>query len=855
MFIKSDSSKGINYNFENKDICLTECLFIGPIKNPIENNFFNYKLDNIFINNNFKITEGEYLYLINKEKCLLKYFSKLERFNGNYYRKSLDFSEFNLKKDERIFAFFNINSNIDRNIILKIGRSNDFKLWLNNTLIYNKSSIIYNEFYESTGFSDSIFINLKLNKGDNLILIELNKNSQMISLKLSKDKYDNELNVFKDYYESTCLNRIGIIHHTNLCINLDKYEFMIIPKDYINIDLNSELTIKIIFKNNVISIIKSKFYKKNIINILEFKNSDECIMNIEVIYLTKSNINMIHKLKVLLPNYLFLKSNSKGYRNNIINYLDFIKKDIPLEMIPWIISEEYNKIIDLSSITSYLLDTSGIHRIFFTSKLDNTLQNICVFLPEDYSREKSYSIVVHLAPAVSGNFIKFHSQKSYKSNVIFVEISTRGVTQGSYIGEYAILENIKILKEILKLKKYTFNFIGYSTGAFAVWALAENYPDMVNSIVTISGFPYYRNLCNLTNIPILNISGDNDDMIKRSFEEPTNFFKNKNPQYKGLLLKEADHLTIMNTLFSKYVINTLINRNPNEIINVSFRTERMRHNKTKYIEILSYKDYYGKIDIEFYNEQININIKNITSFIFYVPSNFKNKKFDIYIINNNIKQKFTIKDTDKLLFKYFKNRFILIDEEVLEVNLIDNIKGMGLLDIYMDSIKILFRNTTNDEVRKSMYKVAKTMSNLKTMGYNPNVNVNYKIECIDYFHKDNYCNDNIILINEGENNFFEEIIHKLPIKPYCNGFYYNDEFIEGDYCILFITKNPYNDKKKLLIIYSTKYELFNSNYFLRNFIIPSYSNGLNQWLNGDALIYKDKEYIVINSIGCPIKFK
>ena len=57
-------------------------------------------------------------------------------------------------------------------------------------------------------------------------------------------------------------------------------------------------------------------------------------------------------------------------------------------MIPWIISEEYNKIIDLSSITSYLLDTSGIHRIFFTSKLDNTLQNICVFLPEDYSREK-----------------------------------------------------------------------------------------------------------------------------------------------------------------------------------------------------------------------------------------------------------------------------------------------------------------------------------------------------------------------------------------------------------------------------------------------------------------------------------
>lgn len=61
--------------------------------------------------------------------------------------------------------------------------------------------------------------------------------------------------------------------------------------------------------------------------------------------------------------------------------------------------------------------------------------------------------------------------------------------------------------------------------------------------------------------------------------------------------------------------------------------------------------------------------------------------------------------------------------------------------------------------------------------------------------------------------------------------------------------------KKLLIIYSTKYELFNSNYFLRNFIIPSYSNGLNQWLNGDALIYKDKEYIVINSIGCPIKFK
>lgn len=840
-----DFYRKIIYYFENETIDLTKCLIIGPVKNLVDNDFFNYKLENIFENFNKEIFKNKYLKLKDGENYLLNYFSELEKFNGNFQRNSLDFSSLKLKDNERIYAFFLINCYEFKNTVLKLGRSNYCKIWLNNNLIYNKSSIVHDGFYEAVGFSDSIYINLTLNKGDNLIIVELNNNSPMISLKLSREEYKGKLNIFNNYYEKTCLNKISIIHENNLCVNQNKYEFMIIPRDFVNIDIKNKIEIKAIFKDKVCKSMKSEFYKKISIDTSNLINKDEDILEIQISY-NNNVIIMKEKLLVLLSKRFLYSKN-----NEFLNYLNIIKDDIPEEMFPWFIKDEYNRVEFINS-SRKILKKSGFHRIFYVSKLDNTIQNLCVLLPNKYSNNKSYSIMLHLVPSTSGNFIKFYKEDFLDDDIILIEVSTRGVTQGSYIGEAAILESIGIIKQILNLNEYSLNLIGYSTGAFAVWAFAENYPNLVNSIITISGFPYLKNLCNIKNIPILNISADNDDMFNRSFKEPSEFFNGLNLNYETLIVNNADHLTILHTLFNKNLIKWIKHIKNNEINNISFRIERMRHNKSNYIEVLNYDSDYGKIDVILNEEQINISIENITEFIFEIPSRYNINHTTLILECNGSKEIFNT-NKKKVFFKKIDDKFVMNDKN-LKYNTVDYGKGMGLLDVYMDKLKIIAQN---DKCENGLYKlrnIVKTMSELKTMGYDPNVNVDYEVEYTDFINKDSIYNSNAILINEGKNKFFRRIMKYLPIKILQDGFYYNNEFIEGEYSILFICKNPYSDGKKLLIIYSSNNVLFNENYFLRNFILPSYSNGLNPWLNSEVLILKNKKYITIKKINDSIKF-
>ena len=837
--------KYIYYNFKGEDISIIKCVYIGPVKNLKENDFFNYNLKNIFLNKK-NILKKDYIYLKNLEKYKLKKFLNLEKFNEKFFRKTLDFSNISLNDDERILLFFIVKSNAKREAILKIGRTENLKIWLNTLLIYNKSSIVYDGYYIAPGFSDSIYLNIKLNKGENLFVIELNKFSKMVSLKITNPIQNN--NIYSDYYNTICLKKIAIIDR--IVKEKKIYQFMIIPKDYINISLNSTLLIKIVFKNNIIKIFKTKFYKKNVIDISRINYNLDCILDIYIYYSSKGKKSGFLNHKVLLSSYYEVLKR----KDNINRYIEIVKNNVPKEMLPWIISDESKKMIDFKYALQNNSLLIGFNRIFFRSKLDNTLQNFCVFIPERINIQKKYEIIIHLVPEVSGNFIKFHSKKIYEKNIIFVEFSTRGVTQGSYVGECSILENLKLFLQIFRFKKYDLNLIGYSTGAFAVWAFSQNNPHMIKSIVPIAGFPYFNNLCNLNNKSILNISGDNDNTYKRAFEEPSEYFKRTNPKYKSLILKEADHLTLMTTLFSREVINFLSNNKNEKISKISFRTERSVHNKTNYIRIINFSGSYAKIDIFFYKNNIYIYIENIYEFIFYIPKFLKNKTINIFIKFENKKNKFILNYRKFITFTFENGEFKIVNNRAIKNRNINKNKGMGLLNVYMDSLKIFFYNSKNKELYCSMLKICESMKNLKTMGHKPNVNVDYSIEAIKNIDKSKFYNCNAIIVNCEKNKFFDDFKNKFPIKLNSNSIEYKNQIFKGDYSIVFIMKNPFNKNKNILIVYSTKHKLFNKNFFLRNFIIPSYSNGIHKWLNSECLVNIENKYMIIENFGDDINF-
>ncbi|MCY9555033.1 hypothetical protein M5W98_25640, partial [Paenibacillus apiarius] len=93
-----------------------------------------------------------------------------------------------------------------------------------------------------------------------------------------------------------------------------------------------------------------------------------------------------------------------------------------------------------------------------------------------------------------------------------------------------------------------------------------------------------------------------------------------------------------------------------------------------------------------------------------------------------------------------------------------------------------------------------------------------------------------------------------PFELCKEGFYYNNHFVEGQYCILFITySNQLNKNKKIMVIHTNQYGLLEKNLFLRKIIMPSYSNGLHPYLNNEALIFCNNKYFVIDCIGNEIK--
>ena len=872
MFISEFSKRRVGFNLNNRFVRLTNFLTIGPVTNPIENDFFNLNLKNIFMYEKQKVAENEFIKLQDGSSHKVYYFDQIETFNDTCTRPSIDFTKIELMDNQRIFIFANVYSDKYKNVLFRIGRANDFKLWINDKLIHNKNSNINKGFVESIGFSDMLFINTSLQEGDNNIIIELNKNSKMISVKISDFSYELEGiegAIIKEYYEMICKNKINVIHMTNICNDVSDYKFMVIPKDYINISIYDDINIKIKHEDTCLSNIQSKFYNRITLSLDNFRKHNIYVITIEITYKTNDGNQYSYDVKVLISNYdNLIKEITHKYdtnynklniddKLNISGRIDVISEDLPLqiqEIKPWVIENEIKNIYKIFYLAEYggtfieYVKKGGVYRLFYKSKIDDSTQSYCIFIPPNYSEKNSYSLVINLRAGTGTDFVMFHSMQPYK-NVILAEISTRGSTQGSYIGEIAILEAIDSIKKMFNFDNSKISLIGYSTGAFAVWAMAQNYPYMFNSIALVSGFAYIPNLVNLSNTYILNISAINDDMVEKSYNDPTKVMNEINPRYHGVLLKNGDHLSITTALFSKFIIEKLIENNTYLSNNICFRTERIRHNTTHWIKIVNFSNSYAKVSGKFESNKFYLDLENIEEFIFNKQNFCSNLEYEIFIKEGHSNTRFLINNKDVIGFKKIEGRYHLCDkfEDLLFSS---NSKGMGLLDIFMDGLRIVkpktYESCSEEEV---INKVVNCFGCINTISYVPLIDVKYPIINIEEFNENCLYDDNLIIVSVGTNKLLSIVKDLLPIKIEDNGFYYKEKFIKGDYSILFICNNPYYTNKRILIVYANNYELFNKNFFLKRFILPSYSSGIHPYLNSEALIYNGKKYSTIDIIG------
>ena len=78
---------------------------------------------------------------------------------------------------------------------------------------------------------------------------------------------------------------------------------------------------------------------------------------------------------------------------------------------------------------------SGLHFMFYRSKIDNKWLRYAVYLPEDYDENKSYPLVIHYSINQVQNPTSMLKLHGYKSDAIVANIPSRGVTVGNCIAE------------------------------------------------------------------------------------------------------------------------------------------------------------------------------------------------------------------------------------------------------------------------------------------------------------------------------------------------------------------------------------------------------------------------------------
>lgn len=873
MRISEESIDKITTIFNGEPAIVCKAYRIVPAENPPENDLFNTRIGNILKDEKAVISENGYVELKNGKKYKCIYHNEWGR------QFTLEVPGYTIGPNERLFVFTNIKCARNRKVIIRFGRNCRMKVWMNDKFVCN----------ESIGGDPICFLSVELNEGDNIFFVECTKRKWPWLFDMRIYDYDDEMygingKLMKGVIQNRVINKVSIVANDGQVEKDAIHKFMIVPKDFINV--SDESLVKVVVENG--ERVKYDEFDARMCEPISYdvskirdRLSDNLLLSFNITLITKSGKKEKTRHDVLLGNFrdeldklrnqykLIQREYSPNEEDkiNIEGRIDNIEELISISIE---LGEVVDRNLERKSLALEIAELhkilesikSGLHfndfasrnsknKIYFRSHLDDQLEMYSTYVPSNYCSQKRYPLLIFVAV--------YNHQASWENleplideDVIMLEITIRGITGGSYVGEAAFLEVMEIVSKKYNIDTDRVYLIGYSNGAMAAWAISQAYPYLFAAMAPTSGLVYAQNLRNLSNIKILNITGEFDHMLEEAFNVPMKLLTQYG-NYEGILAKAAYHHWVSLYMYSKYVLGWVLKhrrtRYPEKIY---FRTERIRHNKTHWIEIVSIES--GKKSCEVEGELvgdsvIKIDLVNIAQFVLEIPDFMKRDKL---LININRDNTFVLDNLakDKLYFKKKEGVYHLVGS-LLELDFPKNSKGMGILDIYMDRLKVVIPSEyTNEDEERIIKKIAQNFSKPQCRGWDPTLHVNYSIVNDDKLTKEDLQGCNLIVVDvNGNNKLIEKIKNELPFKFDERGYLYQDNYKKGDYTLVFIVPNPMNESKKILVVCSNKYRLLKKNIFTRKVIIPTYSNGLHPFLNSEAIVYDGKKYLIVDVIG------
>jgi len=779
-----------------------------------------------------------------------------------------DLKEYTIEPSTTAYQFFQISCKKDTDIVIVPRSSSRQKVWVN----YN--------YYSYLGLFDIVYT-IHLKKGLNTIVFELpNATSQdTIFMRISSLEYEKKCKY--SFFDDRMVysGDFGYIYRgNNYLFDENKlFSFMYFPNNDTLVPLNGKGTVRIykitlentketretVLEDSISPLKKytydfSKFkYDTNHFTYFHFellfsltngKTHDDCV-DIFTYYPQKS-IEKISKQADEFRNSSHATNYDKICIEHYFNNFNKQKQDSQKASITLQFYKKFQKVLMGKHFDDEIC-SPGFKEVLFYSNNFEEICNYHAYVPQNYNPNKKYPLIILTTTSylvASEHFVNYTAE-----DVIAVDVSLRGVTLGSYVGDAALWESVSRIKNHFSIDDDRIYISGNSNGGGASFLQGQLYPDRFAGIYPFAAGGVNKNIaCNLLNTKVVTVSSPTESKYINYQYIDKALTEIAHKKYTGILADNFSHITLTLLWINKSIFEMLLEgKRDNYPEHIVFCTVRNRCRKAFWIEIhsISFGELYAEVDAVLSQNTIIIKIKNATGITITLPPKLPRNYFTIKI---NDRQEFTFFDfKNKMINLVYKDGSFYIKKQYTPIT--DLHKGNGLLDVYLDPLMIAIP----DDINKNdfIYKSAINLSQPSTNGYDPKVYVSYPIRKFsDVMNTDYLYNKSFIVFDNLKNTIFlNEIRKKLTVIYDKTGYKYMDQEYTCEYCIMQIVKNPWNNKRNIVVISSNNNKILSKNIFLRKIIIPSYIVDYHPYLNNDVLIYNKEGYFRIFENGMNIE--
>lgn len=750
---------------------------------------------------------------------------------------------FSTPTKQYVFYFW-LYSNCDRRIVISFDYSTNHKIWINGKLTGEVNDLKPMLYAIHTGYNLFVFTDGA---------------TRAPFLRISDEEYEKKCTVSAVYNIHHIHRRHIYIHDNGYCpYSRYVYEFYLAPGMIDVIDTASNVRIEVRLRNTeeYIYSMEIPFYTKGAIDLNEIVYDNSCLnwITISFLYMRLDGGNWMEtRAFSFYPMQHFFEEAKDKVRLLISS--ESIKEQAMLECEKYM--QEASK-IDAQSLSALFwtqkiydalpqliqgkqISTPGVHRVFFKSNLDGNIETFVFRVPANYNEANKHPLL-----AVFNFDYAENCWAIAPENTIVLDLSCRGMTLGSYIGEahfYEIMSKIKALLSIDESRIYAVGYCGEGTSALTLQQIEPGY----FAAILISGASIIPEMVrNLTNTPIIAIESD-EQLITRPDNRSLELMRDNLPLFRLECIESTNHDMLNRMHLQVKLINELMNFTVTKWPRrVEFKSPYFRHLSSYWIKannFISSVDYVEFV-AEYSDYLINVEVQGTTELTIQIPPHIKTRNGIIIIKINNEEIPVDTRQFGVISLAFINEHWHHVS--AFKNNTSAEYRGTGLLDVYLGPVCVFApKETTPNELDDAAVFFAQP----KCWASNPNIRIQYPTIYRRFGKEDLLRKSNLIILDDikDQDPTIVKLRSLLPVKLEEDGFYYQEKSYIGDYSIAQIVPNPNNPSFSILHIGYNRSSAVLSNIFIRKMALSSYASGINHYLNNVALIYLNKKYLVIKT--------